>query len=87
MGELVISKKLLLQLGLSISFALCMISNYTVGENANFLLEQENIRYLVYFVSFVFLLLFIYCNGKLEISKSCLLRTFLGIIGVFLLIL
>ena len=87
MTELLLPKKLLLKLGLSISFVLCMISNYTVGENANFLLEQENIRYIVYFVSFIFLLFFIYCNRELEISKSCFFKTFSGIIGVLLLIL
>lgn len=82
--EILISKKNILKIGLSISFALCMISNYTVGGNTAFLLEQENIRYLVYIISFISLISSI-CIGKLEITKSYVLKALVGLIGVFVL--
>lgn len=72
MHSIFVCKTHILKIGVTISFILCLISDTTVGGGnvgLLFFLEQEILRYPIYLFAFLSLILYVYYNSVLKISK------------------
>ena len=88
-NEMLILKNNILKVGVTISLFLCMISNIIVGgESMGFLyfLDQENIRYLIYLITFLSLFFHVCLNRELIVNKCNILTFAIYILFLFVLI-